>query len=96
MTDDLDALRAEIDAVDREIVGMLNRRAKLGLDAGRAKVASGLPIADSEREREVLVRVAMANNGPLPQDALLALYRKLMETIRRLEEIEKSGSKPAQ
>ncbi|HEX7491650.1 MAG TPA: chorismate mutase [Candidatus Limnocylindrales bacterium] len=94
MTDDLDALRAEIDAVDREIVALLNRRARLGLDAGRAKVRSGLPITDSEREREVLVRVAMANDGPLPQDALLALYRKLMETIRRLEEIEKSGSKP--
>jgi chorismate mutase/prephenate dehydratase len=95
MTDDLDALRAEIDALDREIVALLNRRARLGLDAGRAKVRSGLPITDSEREREVLVRVAMANNGPLPQDALLALYRKLMETIRRLEEIEKSGSKPS-
>jgi chorismate mutase len=96
MTDDLDALRAEIDAVDREIVGLLNRRARLGLSAGKAKVQSGLPIADSEREREVLVRVAMANNGPLPQDALLALYRLLMETIRRLEEIEKSGATPAQ
>jgi chorismate mutase/prephenate dehydratase len=95
MTDDLDGLRAEIDAVDREIVALLNRRAKLGLDAGRAKVRNGLPIPDSDREREVLVRVAMANNGPLPQDALLALYRKLMETIRRLEEIEKSGPKRA-
>ena len=95
MTDDLDALRAEIDAVDREIVALLNRRAKLGLEAGRAKSRNGMPIADSDREREVLVRVAMANDGPLPQDALLALYRKLMETIRRLEEIEKSGPKPA-
>jgi chorismate mutase/prephenate dehydratase len=93
MTDDLDALRAEIDAVDREIVALLNRRARLGLNAGRAKAQSGLPITDAEREREVLVRVAMANDGPLPQDALLALYRKLMETIRRLEEIEKSDSK---
>jgi chorismate mutase/prephenate dehydratase len=95
MTDDLDSLRAEIDAVDREIVALLNRRARLGLDAGRAKVRNGMPITDSDREREVLVRVAMANDGPLPQDALLALYRKLMETIRRLEEIEKSGPKPA-
>jgi chorismate mutase/prephenate dehydratase len=95
MTDDLDALRTEIDALDREIVALLNRRARLGLNAGRAKVRSGLPITDSEREREVLVRVAMANDGPLPQDALLSLYRKLMETIRRLEEIEKSGSKPS-
>jgi chorismate mutase/prephenate dehydratase len=94
MTDDLDALRSEIDALDREIVDLLNRRARLGLEAGAAKSRSGRPITDSEREREVLVRVAMANGGPLPQDALLALYRQLIETIKRLEEIEKSGSKP--
>jgi hypothetical protein len=43
-----------------------------------------------------MVRVAMANDGPLPQDALLALYRQLIETIRRLEELEKSSTKPAQ
>jgi len=95
MTDDLDALRSEIDALDREIVALLNRRARLGLQAGKAKVMSGRPITDKEREREVMVRVAMANDGPLPQDALLALYRQLIETIRRLEELEKSSSKPA-
>jgi chorismate mutase/prephenate dehydratase len=95
MTDDLDALRSEIDALDREIVGLLNRRARLGLQAGKAKIRSGRPITDSDREREVLVRVAMANNGPLPQDALLALYRSLIETIKRLEEIERSGPQPA-
>jgi chorismate mutase/prephenate dehydratase len=96
MTDDLDALRSEIDALDREIVALLNRRARLGLEAGKAKLESGRPITDKEREREVMVRVAMANGGPLPQDALLALYRQLIETIRRLEELEKSSSKPAQ
>ena len=95
MTDDLDTLRAEIDALDREIVGLLNRRARLGLEAGKAKTRSGRSITDSEREREVLVRIAMANEGPLPQDALLAFYRSLIDTIKRLEEIEKSGSKPA-
>jgi hypothetical protein len=40
-----------------------------------------------------MVRVAMANDGPLPQDTLLALYRQLIETIKRLEELEQSGSK---
>jgi len=95
MTDDLDALRAEIDALDRQIVGLLNRRARLGLEAGKAKARNGRPVTDSEREREVMVRVAMANDGPLPQDALLALYRQLIETIRRLEELEQSGSRPA-
>jgi chorismate mutase / prephenate dehydratase len=95
MTDDLDTLRSEIDALDREIVELLNRRARLGLAAGRAKTDTGRPITDSEREREVMIRIAMANNGPLPQDALLALYRQLIETIKRLEEIQKSGPNPA-
>jgi chorismate mutase / prephenate dehydratase len=95
MTDDLDTLRSEIDALDREIVGLLNRRARLGLAAGKAKTATGRPITDTEREREVMVRVAMANDGPLPQDALLALYRQLIEAIKRLEEIERSGPRPA-
>jgi chorismate mutase/prephenate dehydratase len=88
---DLEALRSQIDQLDVQIVGLLNRRARLGLQAGRAKVRSGRPVADSEREREVLVRVAMANDGPMPQDALLAFYRQLIETIKRLEELEGVG-----
>ncbi|HEY1168661.1 MAG TPA: chorismate mutase [Candidatus Limnocylindrales bacterium] len=95
MTQDLKALRSEIDLLDREIVRLLNRRARLGLEAGETKKGLGRPIADSKREREVLVRVAMANEGPIPQDALLALYRELIETIKRLEELDGSGSKPA-
>ena len=85
---ELDALRSEIDHLDTQIVRLLNERARLGLRAGHVKVRNGRPVADSEREREVLVRVAMANDGPMPQDALLSLYRQLIETIKRLEELE--------
>jgi chorismate mutase len=95
MTEELETLRTQIDDLDRQIVKLLNERARLGLEAGKAKIRDGRPIADTEREREVLVRVAMANDGPLPQAAVLALYRKLIETIKRLEEFEKSGSSPA-
>jgi chorismate mutase / prephenate dehydratase len=89
---ELDALRSEIDGLDVKIVRLLNQRARLGLRAGSIKAANGRPIADSEREREVLVRVAMANDGPLPQDALLVFYRSLIETIKRLEELEGSDA----
>jgi chorismate mutase/prephenate dehydratase len=87
---DLAALRSRIDELDVQLVRLLNERTRLGLAAGHAKVTNGQAIADSEREREVLVRVAMANDGPMPQDALLALYRQLIETIKRLEELEHS------
>ena len=95
MTDRLDVLRSEIDELDREIVNLLNRRTRLGLEAARTKARNGLPIVDTERERKVLMRVAMANEGPLPQDALLALYRQLIETMTRLEELETGDSPPA-
>lgn len=83
---DLEAIRREIDELDRQLVELLSRRAELGLRAGRAKAGAGLPIADDRREREVLARVAAANRGPLSDADLLALYRELIETIRRLEE----------
>jgi chorismate mutase len=90
--DELETLRSQIDELDREIVKLLNRRARLGLRAGHVKTRDGRPVGDADREREVLVRVAMANDGPLPQDALLALYRQLIETIKRLEELQAPGS----
>ena len=79
-------LRTKIDALDRKLVALLNERAELARQAGRAKDAAGVKrIRDAEREREVLLRVSMANTGPLPQADLLALYRRLMTATRALE-----------
>jgi chorismate mutase/prephenate dehydratase len=85
-TAELRRLRRRIDALDRKIVGLLNERADIAREAGRAKHAAGRrAIRDAEREREVLLRVTMANTGPLPQADLLALYRRLMTATRALE-----------
>lgn len=64
----------------------MNERARLGLAVGAAKSAAGRrAVLDADREREVLLRVAMANQGPLPQTDLLAVYRRLIVATRRLE-----------
>jgi chorismate mutase / prephenate dehydratase len=85
-TAELRRLRLKIDALDRKIVGLLNERADLARQAGLAKSAAGRrAIRDAEREREVLLRVTMANTGPLSQADLLALYRRLMAATRALE-----------
>ena len=85
-TVELRRLRKKIDALDRRLVAMLNERAELAREAGRAKQAAGYrAIRDAEREREVLLRVTMANEGPLGQADLLALYRRLMVATRALE-----------
>jgi chorismate mutase/prephenate dehydratase len=85
-TPELRRLRRRIDALDRRIVALLNERAELARDAGRAKAAAGQrAIRDVEREREVLLRVTMANSGPMPQADLVTLYRRVMTATRALE-----------
>ena len=63
---ELARIRRRIDELDPRIVALLNERAVLGREAGRAKALAGRrAIRDPEREREVLLRVAMANGGPM-------------------------------
>lgn len=83
---ELRRLRRRIDALDRRIVALLNERAELGRAVGHAKAAAGRrAVRDPEREREVLLRVTMANPGPLPQADLIAVYRRLIAVNRALE-----------
>jgi chorismate mutase/prephenate dehydratase len=93
-TPELRRLRHRIDALDRRIVALLNERARLARQAGQAKTAAGWTVVrDAEREREILLRVSMANDGPLPQAHLLALYRRLFSATRELEARDRARSR---
>jgi len=88
---DLEGIRERIDELDRRIVALLNERAELGLAAGRAKTIAGRrAVRDAEREREVLLRVAMANPGPIGQAPLLSIYRRIVAATRGLEARDRS------
>lgn len=54
MSDDLDRLRAEIRAADRELVRLVARRLALARDIGERKVAAGVPIRNYAVEAEVI------------------------------------------
>jgi chorismate mutase/prephenate dehydratase len=85
-TPELRRLRKRIDALDRRLVALLNERLELARAVGREKASLGRrSIRDAEREREVLLRVSMANEGPMPQADLLALYRRLIAATRAIE-----------
>ena len=87
---ELGRLRAEIDELDRRIVSLLNERAELTRAVWHEKVAIGRrAIRDRDREREVLLRVSIANDGPMPQVDLLAVYRRLIASARALETAER-------
>jgi chorismate mutase/prephenate dehydratase len=89
-------VRDRIDELDRDIVALLNARAALGRDAGRAKrVAGRRALRDPEREREVLLRVAMANPGPLSQADLLSIYRRIVSATRSVEHRDRTHDGPS-
>jgi chorismate mutase len=77
--------RTEIDEIDRELLRLLNRRARLAIKLGALKTKAGLPCCDPERERAVLGRLKQANPGPLDQDAVTKLFRRIIRESRRLE-----------
>ncbi len=81
-------IRPQIDELDEEIVQLLNRRAALGLRIGEAKRVRGEPIHDPDREEEVLERVSSMATGPLPPEALVRIYARIIEETRSLEELE--------
>jgi chorismate mutase/prephenate dehydratase len=79
-------LRERIDAIDHEIVALLNERAQIALEIGRVKEQTGRrTVRDSQRETEVLERVTSASAGLFPEPELVALYRKLIAATRRVQ-----------
>jgi chorismate mutase/prephenate dehydratase len=84
MSGDIDQLRAEIDALDGELAGLLQRRARLAQRIGALK--GGAPAYRPEREAQVLRRVAALGGDPLPATALTRIFREVISACRGLEQ----------
>ncbi len=78
-------LRNKIDRVDRQLVLLMNQRAKLAHRIGQIKNTVGQETYDPAREEEVLGRVATFNKGPLSSCSLRAVFRELISGSRALE-----------
>lgn len=83
---DLDKLRQQIDALDRQLVELINRRARVVVDIGKSKKDSGQPIYAPHREAEVLQRVQGLNDGPIQPRTIEAIYREIMSGSFALEQ----------
>jgi chorismate mutase/prephenate dehydratase len=77
--------RAEINALDSELLRLLNKRARLALNVGESKQASGVSLCDHTREREVIERMCAVNQGPLDDRAVVELFRAIIHESRRLQ-----------
>ncbi len=81
----IDDWRERIDAIDAEILQLLNRRARLAMKVGDLKWREGLPLHVPGREREVLSRMWKLNDGPLNGRAVARLFRLIIRETRRVQ-----------
>ncbi|HKV94076.1 MAG TPA: chorismate mutase [Candidatus Angelobacter sp.] len=87
--------RQEIDALDVELLRLLNQRATIAGEIAVIKVAMGLPAYDAKREEQVLERIAAKNNGPFAAESVTSIFRSIIHETRRLGTERMQGLKPA-
>lgn len=93
IAEQLDACRRRIDALDEEIVRLLNARAAWADEIGRLKEQVGMEVYQPGRERTVLDHVRRVNPGPLPDVAVIRLFERIIDESRRLERL-RDAQKP--
>ena len=82
---EMDELRDGIDAVDEEIVKLLDERARLARRIGEIKIAEGMEAYVPARERKVLDRLSRLSRGDFPRSGLDAVFREIISTSISLE-----------
>src|ERR1700739_4614469 len=80
--------RKKIDAIDEQLVEILNQRAQAAQEIGRFKRQTSLPIYEPDRERFVLEQVQQQNRAPLRHRHLVQIYERIMDVMRNVQKDE--------
>ena len=81
----LEEFRLKIDAIDDELLKLLNERMTYVKNIGELKQSLGAAIYRPERERAIVNRLKSQNLGPLDQNAIEAIYGEVFAVSRNLE-----------
>ncbi len=84
----IEEARIRIDAIDKELLRLLNDRAHVVNVVGEIKQREGLEIYAPEREEKLLRKLAELNaaqDGKLPEKSIRAIYREIMSAALAIE-----------
>lgn len=85
-TEELEAVRREIERIDRALVELIGERVMLARRVGVAKRALGLPILDPAREAAVVRRAGiLAREADLADEDVRYLFWHLIGLSRRAQ-----------
>lgn len=79
--------RVRIDAVDRQIVELLNERTRVVENIGRVKREAQLPIYEPRREEQVFANITESNQGPISQDAVKRIFERIIDEMRGIQRL---------
>ena len=78
-------LRSRVDEVDRELIRILNERARIVQELVAIKAEAGKALFDPKREEEILRKVAEENEGPIYDTSMREIFELILHRIRDLE-----------
>jgi chorismate mutase / prephenate dehydratase len=84
-SDALGELRVQIDALDKQLLSLLNQRAHVAEQVGDIKRAEGSPFFRPDRVAQVIDKITQANPGPLKNPHVAAIWREIMSACLALE-----------
>jgi chorismate mutase / prephenate dehydratase len=87
----LKPLRERIDALDAQLIALLNQRAAIALEVGEVKKHFNAPVFRPEREQQVIARLQDMSAGPLAGEHISAIWREIMAASRALEKTLKAA-----
>ena len=82
---ELAELRSAIDAVDRQILAELDRRAELVKQVGELKRSERASVYRSARERDLIDALARSHVGTFPTSGIRSVFREIISATRSLE-----------
>jgi 3-deoxy-7-phosphoheptulonate synthase/chorismate mutase len=83
-TDDLVRLRCSIDAVNLQLLRLLERRGDLVLEIARLKRRRGVTLLDARRELDMLENIAAQSRGLFDRNEITGVFRGIFEASRSL------------
>ncbi|MDI9874179.1 prephenate dehydratase [Flectobacillus rivi] len=81
----LEQLRQQIDELDNEMLGILNKRMEVVKHVGELKKTTQTVIYRPEREKQIIDRLAEMSQGLLTRPAIEAIYLEIFAVSRNLE-----------
>lgn len=84
---DLARCREKIDALDLRLLDLLNQRTTVVEEIGRIKQDLKMGIYEPKREDQVFANVLAHNQGPLPPDALVRIFERIIDEMRTVQKV---------